>query len=156
MKTMTDGKATTGSNTWYKRLRSLNRYEEQGVLNLNDSGLHDFLCRRAAWRLAKGAAMPGGVWIGSIPDILKLSNNNRVCTPTEMSKRIQKLSRLGFVKVFKISTTKSAFVLGHFPVTGMNKQQCVIDVAGTIDWRHPVYRNLTGEGCWEMPRRIWT
>src|SRR5947209_1311301 len=105
-------------------------------IDLFDLGLHDYLCTQAQALVGTGSAVPPGVWIGSAEFISRLGRGQH--SGQFIRQRIRKLKRLGWLRTFKISDTRYAFLINRFAVRDVNGVEYRLNAEATINWRQPV------------------
>jgi hypothetical protein len=128
------------STGWYKRRRGILEHIDSGVIDLLESGIHDYLSLKANLLIGSSCSIPVGVIFTSAPAI---HVHCRRVSERTVQRCLGHMEAIGWLK---FSAWRTDGKRGNYPV--LLCRGSVHDLSGneyringdkTRDWRHPVY-----------------
>jgi hypothetical protein len=124
---------------FYKRRRGILEHIDGGLIDLLESGIHDYLCLKANLVLGNGYSIPAGVCFTSAP-ALYARCKGRVSQRT-IQRILARLKAIGWIKTWALPGKRGnyAVLICRASVHDLAGNEYRVNGAKTMDWRHPEY-----------------
>jgi hypothetical protein len=124
---------------FYKRRRGILEHIDAGLIDLLESGIHDYLCLKANLVIGNGYSIPAGVCFTSAP-ALHARCKGRVSQRT-VQRILARLQEIGWIKTWALPGQRGnyAVLICRASVHDLAGNEYRVNGAKTMDWRHPVY-----------------